>query len=77
MGKPSNHPGRSKPPCFVVKISARDMGENWRSEVHRLLESVKLRVIGNTATGGTLHAHNGVQVGTWSYRPAAGKETTP
>lgn len=67
MGK-NNHPGRLRPPCFVLRISTATMGDDWRAGVRDLLNHAHATLY-TGATEGVLCDADANVIGRWTYRP--------
>lgn len=72
MGK-NNHPGRLRPPCFVLKLScagAAFTDGNWQEGVADILRNLCDAALEDMdVVEGPLIDTNGNRVGEWRYRP--------
>ena len=65
----SNHPGRSRRPCFVFKLDLpADSEKRWRGAALHWLGVVARRVAAEHDHG-TMHDRDGTQIGQWAYKP--------
>lgn len=66
-----NHPNRTGRPCFVLKINTATLGDDWKPDVLRLMESVCVALY-QPENSGLLFDREGRRIGSWTY-----KEPTP